>query len=50
MKKNIINGLLVGAGVILYHYFAHGTINWARGLGIAVITTILMIVFDKLRK
>ena len=50
MKKIFGTGIGIGVGSAMYDYFAHGAIDWKRAIYIAIIATIILFIFEKLKK
>ena len=50
MKKLFGTGLGIGVGSAIYDYFAHGAIDWKRAIFIAIIATIILLIFEKVKK
>lgn len=50
MKKILGIGLGIGIGVAIYDYLSHGGIDWIRAIAIAIIASVLLFVFERVKK
>ena len=50
MKKTVRTGIGIGVGTAIYDYIAHGAIDWQRAVAIAIIASILLLLFERMKK
>jgi len=48
--KNLKMFLGLTTGFIIYDYFAHEQIDWIRAIIIAILTVIIVVIFNRLKK
>ena len=50
MKKLLGTGIAIGIGTGIYDYLTHGAMDWKRAIFIAIIATLILFIFEKVKE